>query len=128
MLLSVPADQHRYGPTDERVGHFRRYSPEQLTSVMSAAGLSEITVRRYSFPLGSLLESVRDVLASRKLALAEVADASVEERSAASGRMWQPSGSLSGTVNRVGTVPFRGMQRMFPGKGTGLVALGRLGG
>jgi SAM-dependent methyltransferase len=128
MLLSVPADQHRYGPTDERVGHFRRYSPEQLTSVMSAAGLSEITVRRYSFPLGSLLESVRDVLASRKLALAEVADASAEERSAASGRMWQPSGSLSGTVNRVGTVPFRGMQRMFPGKGTGLVALGRLGG
>jgi 2-polyprenyl-3-methyl-5-hydroxy-6-metoxy-1,4-benzoquinol methylase len=128
MLLSVPADQHRYGPTDERVGHFRRYSPEQLASVMSAAGLSGITVRRYSFPLGLLLESARDVLATRKPAMAQVADASVEQRSAASGRMWQPSGSLFGTVNRVGTVPFRGMQRMFPGKGVGLVALGRLDG
>jgi 2-polyprenyl-3-methyl-5-hydroxy-6-metoxy-1,4-benzoquinol methylase len=128
MLLSVPADQHRYGPTDEYVGHFRRYSPEQLAAVMSAAGLSGITVRRYSFPLGSLLESTRNVLASRKLGAAEVAEASAHERSAASGRTWQPSGSLFGTVNRVGTLPFRGVQRMFPGKGPGLVALGRLDG
>jgi cyclopropane fatty-acyl-phospholipid synthase-like methyltransferase len=128
MLLSVPADQHRYGPKDEHVGHFRRYSPELLTSVISEAGLSDVTVRRYSFPLGTLLEGARDVLASRKLATANVAEASVQERSAASGRQWQPSGSLFGTVNRVGTVPFRGIQRMFPGKGAGLVALGRLAG
>jgi hypothetical protein len=33
-----------------------------------------------------------------------------------------------GTVNRVGTAPFRGLQRSFPAKGVGLVALGRLAG
>lgn len=125
MLLSVPADQHRYGPMDEYVGHFRRYSPQQMTSLLGGAGLSDIVVRRYAFPLGQVLEAGRNVLGKRKLARSS---GSVAERTAASGRLYQPGGSLLGTVNRVGTAPFRGLQRMFPDKGVGLIALGRLDG
>ena len=125
MLLSVPADQHRYGPMDEYVGHFRRYGPEQLSSLLAGAGLSGIVIRRYAFPLGQVLEAGRNVLGKRKLARSS---SSVAERTAESGRLYQPGGSLLGTVNRVGTAPFRGLQRMFPGKGVGLVALGRLDG
>jgi SAM-dependent methyltransferase len=125
MLLSVPADQERYGPMDEYVGHFRRYSPEALSEVMTGAGLSDVTVKRYGFPLGYVMESGRNVLGKRRLE--KTAD-TVAERTAESGRLYQPGGSLMGTVNRVGTAPFRELQRSFPGKGVGLVALGRLPG
>jgi SAM-dependent methyltransferase len=125
MLLSVPADQHRYGPMDEYVGHFRRYSPQELTSVMAGAGLSGIVIRRYAFPLGHVLEAGRNALGKRRLARSST---SVAERTAASGRLYQPGGSLLGTANRIGTAPFRGLQRMFPDRGVGIVALGRLDG
>jgi SAM-dependent methyltransferase len=130
MLLSVPADQHRFGPMDEYVGHFRRYSPQQMTALLAGAGLTGVAVRRYNFPLGQVLEAGRNALGKRKLAREPAAgDAStVAERTAASGRLYQPGGSLAGTVNRVGTAPFRGLQRMFPDRGVGLVALGRLAG
>jgi SAM-dependent methyltransferase len=125
MLLSVPADQHRFGPMDEYVGHFRRYSPEQMSALLAGAGLSGIVVRRYNFPLGQVLEAGRNALGKRRLAKSSN---SVAERTAASGRLYQPGGSLLGTVNRMGTAPFRGLQRMFPDRGVGLVALGRLDG
>jgi len=125
MLLSVPADQHRYGPMDEYVGHFRRYSPQELTSVMARVGLSGIVIRRYAFPLGHVLEAGRNALGKRRLARSST---SVAERTAASGRLYQPGGSLVGTANRIGTVPFRVLQRQFPDRGVGIVALGRLDG
>ncbi len=125
MLLSVPADQHRFGPMDEYVGHFRRYSPEQMSQLLAGAGLSGIVIRRYNFPLGQVLEAGRNALGKRRLAKSS---SSVAERTAASGRLYQPGGSLAGTVNRISTAPFRGLQRMFPDRGIGLVALGRLDG
>jgi SAM-dependent methyltransferase len=125
MLLSVPADQHRYGPMDEYVGHFRRYGPEELASVMAGVGLSGIVIRKYAFPLGHVLEAGRNALGKRRLARSST---SVAERTAASGRLYQPGGSLVGTVNRIGTGPFRVLQRMFPDRGVGVVALGRLDG
>jgi SAM-dependent methyltransferase len=125
MLLSVPADQHRYGPMDEYVGHFRRYGPEELASVMAGVGLSGIVIRRYAFPLGHVLEAGRNALGKRRLAKSST---SVAERTAASGRLYQPGGSLVGTANRIGTAPFRVLQRMFPDRGVGIVALGRLDG
>ena len=130
MLLSVPADQHRFGPADEYVGHFRRYSPEQMSGLLAGAGLSGIVVRRYNFPLGQVLEAGRNALGRRRLAKETTSSeaSSVAERTAASGRLYQPAGSLLGTVNKMGTAPFRGLQRMFPNRGVGLVALGRLDG
>lgn len=125
LMLSVPADQHRFGPMDEYVGHFRRYSPDQMSELLAGAGLSGIVVRRYNFPLGHVLEAGRNALGKRRLAKSS---SSVAERTAASGRLYQPRGSLVGTVNRMGTAPFRGLQRIFPDRGVGLVAFGRLDG
>lgn len=123
LLLSVPADQDRFGPFDTLVGHFRRYGPGDLAARLEGAGLTDVAVHRYSYPLGHALDAVRNVLGQRKLA----ADtASVAARTAASGRTFQPGGLVMGSVNRVGTAPFRRMQRLFPGKGTGLVALARV--
>ena len=43
----------------------------------------------------------------------------------ASGRTLQPSTSLAATAARLGTLPFRGVQRAFPRTGPGLVARAR---
>lgn len=125
LMLSVPADQHRYGPMDRLVGHFRRYGPRDLAALLEGAGLADVAVRRFNFPLGPVLEAGRNVIGQRKLA---TATGSVEERTAASGRTLQPGGGVMGSVNRLGTAPFRTMQRIFPGKGTGLIALGHVRG
>src|SRR5688500_3683867 len=34
VLLSVPAGPERFGPSDELVGHYRRYTPAQLAGLM----------------------------------------------------------------------------------------------
>jgi SAM-dependent methyltransferase len=124
LLLSVPAHQRRYGPWDELVGHFRRYDPETMAALLAACGFGEIEIRQYGFPLGYLLETGRNLIGRRRLAAA--ADASVAERTAESGRLLQPSGSVRGTAIRWGIAPFRVLQRAFPNTGTGLVVLARL--
>jgi SAM-dependent methyltransferase len=125
LLLSVPADQDRYGPWDELVGHYRRYDPGDLTKLLANCGLTEIVVRRYDYPLGPLLEAVRHVLGRRRLTHAACY---ADERTAASGRMIQPrGGSPVGLVLRWGTAPFCWLQRLFPDRGTGLVVLARMG-
>jgi SAM-dependent methyltransferase len=124
LLLSVPAHQHRYAKADEMAGHFRRYDPAVMTALLTSCGFTDIQIRQYGFPLGYMLETARNQIARRRLAAS--AGASLAERTAGSGRLLQPSGSMIGTVNRFGTAPFRIMQRAFPNTGTGLVALARL--
>jgi glycosyltransferase involved in cell wall biosynthesis len=125
LLLSVPADQRRYGPHDELVGHFRRYDPEALGALLASCGFGEIEIRRYNFPLGYLLEAGRNHIGRRRLA---AASQSVADRTAGSGRVLQPSGARLGAAIRYGTAPFRIVQRAFPKSGTGLVALARAAG
>jgi SAM-dependent methyltransferase len=127
LLLSVPAFQHRYGPADELVGHFRRYDPAAMAALLESCGFGEVELRRYGFPLCYLLEAGRNVIAKRRLN-ATAAPASVAERTAGSGRLLQPSGRARGAAIRWGTAPFRVMQRPFPDAGTGLLALARLAG
>ncbi len=124
LLLSVPAGQHRFGPADELVGHFRRYDAEHLTELLIDCGFVEITVRHYGFPLGYLLEYGRNRIASRRLRDRPVG--TVEERTATSGRLLQPAGAGRGVATRWGTAPFRAVQRAFPDTGTGLIARARL--
>lgn len=122
LLISVPAWQRRYGPMDDLVGHFRRYDPEQLRSVLSAAGLSEIVERLYGFPLGYALESTRNLIARRR---ARRAPTSRAERTGTSGRLFQPQTSWSGHAIGLVTAPFRTLQRAAPNTGVGIVALAR---
>ncbi len=123
LMLSVPAHQRRYGPWDELVGHFRRYDPAAMATLLSNCGLGEVEIRQYGFPLGFLLEAGRDVIGQRRLGAATTR--SVAERTARSGRLLQPREGPRTAVIRWGVTPFRFLQRPFPNTGTGLVALAR---
>lgn len=125
LVLSVPAFQERFGPMDTHAGHFRRYSPEELTALLTEAGLVDIDVTVYAWPLGYALEAVRNRIDRKKLDNAEKNGVSIEELTAASGRTFQPGGKLSGGFIRASTLPFRYLQRLRTGKGTGLVAVAR---
>jgi SAM-dependent methyltransferase len=124
LLISVPAHQERYGPFDELVGHYRRYNPATMAALLRPLGFDEIDCRLYGVPLGYALETARNVVGRRRLAAA--ASRSAEERTAGSGRVLQPKGSLLGSATKLATAPFRLVQRGFPGSGTGLVARARL--
>jgi SAM-dependent methyltransferase len=124
LLLSVPAHQHRFGPADELVGHFRRYDPPAMTELLNSTGFGDVDLRLYGMPLGYVLEAGRNRIGKRRLAA--VATTSAAERTAGSGRLLQPSGSLRGAATRWATAPFRLAQRAFPATGPGLVVRARL--
>jgi SAM-dependent methyltransferase len=126
LMLSVPAHQHRFGPADELVGHFRRYDPAGMEALLSGCGFTEIQIRQYGVPLGYVLEAGRNLIGRRRLAAA-AASSTVAERTAGSGRLLQPSGRARATATRWGSAPFRHLQLAFPDTGNGLVVLARLG-
>ncbi len=68
VVLSVPEDPDRFGPSDVQVGHFRRYTEESLSEVLTGAGLEVTKVQHYGWPLGYLLEAVSHRAAKRALA------------------------------------------------------------
>ena len=116
LLVSVPAHEQRFGAADRRVGHFRRYNPDRLAELLSETGFESPRLMTYGFPLGYALEVGRHLLARR----------GEGEGTAGSGRWLQPSDRL-GWATRLGTAPFRLLQRPFARTrlGTGLVALAR---
>ena len=121
LVLSVPAFQSRFGPMDQHAGHFRRYSPAEMTDKLQAAGLTDVDVTVYGWPFGYALELVRNRIDARKLSVEP--DATLEELTAASGRTFQPTGRLIGAFTALATLPWRLIQRLRPASGTGLVAV-----
>ena len=150
LLLSTPAWQKRFAAADEMVGHYRRYDPPVLRDLLTSAGLVDVELVHFGAPLGYLLEAGRNAAGRRRLASGVAAEsdpngvaaeagangvaagsranpgaASHAARSHASGRTLQPSTSLTAAAARLGTLPFRAIQRAFPRTGPGLVALAR---
>jgi SAM-dependent methyltransferase len=123
LLLSVPAYQKRFGPSDSRVGHFRRYDPEQMRSLLLSAGYTRPVIRMYGFPLAYALEWCRNAIARVSAARGSTAD-----RTSASGRWLQPPERL-GALTEILTAPMRFLQRPFAkgGLGTGLVVIAQRG-
>ena len=121
VMLSVPPFQRRFGPSDRAVGHFRRYEPEQMRDLLLACGLSEVQVLLYGFPIGYALDAAKNALV--RIA---GADGSQEERSASSGRRFQPKERLGSVITILAT-PFCFFQRPFQKTrlGSGLVAVAR---
>jgi SAM-dependent methyltransferase len=119
LLLSVPAFTRRFGPSDRKAGHFRRYERGQLASLLVGAGLEPESIELYGYPFGNLLEAVWNVAARLRVGTGSSAD-----RTAASGRYLQPPDRL-GWVTRALSAPGRIAQRGFPARGTGFVALAR---
>jgi SAM-dependent methyltransferase len=123
LVLSVPGFQERFGAMDTHAGHFRRYSPAELEARLVEAGLTDVQITVYAWPLGYALEAVRNRIDARKLA--QAGEVSTEELTAASGRTFQPTGRAMGTFVSAATVPFRYLQRARPNAGTGLVGVAR---
>jgi SAM-dependent methyltransferase len=120
IVLSVPAWPSRFSPMDTLVGHFRRYSPDDMRDLLYRTGLVDGRVLLYGWPLGYALEFTRQRISRRKADRST--ETTVADRTAGSGRLLQPSAFL-GPALRVGTLPFRRLQRFAPHHGTGIVAV-----
>ncbi len=121
LMLSVPAWQHMYGKWDKAVGHYRRYSPDELGNKLRAAGFEPVKIGLYGWPLAFLLEAIRNRVADGS----DQAEDSTADRTAHSGRWLQPSKRLSDVIITVGIFPFQMLQRLVPSKGNGIVSLAR---
>lgn len=121
LVLSVPAWQHMFGKWDTAVGHYRRYSPDDLANKLRAAGFEPVKVGLYGWPLAFLLEAIRNRVADGSAQLED----SAAEQTAHSGRWLQPSKRLSEIAITVGIFPFQVLQRLVPSKGNGIVSLAR---
>jgi SAM-dependent methyltransferase len=120
LVLSVPAHPHRFGASDEAVGHHRRYEVGGLRGLLQEAGLTDVHVLLYGVPLGYALESVRNRVLARR-----TTDTSREQRTAASGRLLQPRNNVVAATVAAGVAPFALVQRAFPNHGVGIVARAR---
>jgi SAM-dependent methyltransferase len=123
LIVSVPAGSDRYAEWDEYAGHFRRYDAPQLVGQFAQAGLADARETVYGWPFGYVLEGLRNTLARRRGAAA--AGGSFEERTAASGRFLTLPDGARAIVPYAMTMPFALVQRLQPGRGTGLVVSGR---
>jgi cyclopropane fatty-acyl-phospholipid synthase-like methyltransferase len=123
LLLSVPAHAERFGASDRYVGHFRRYDRAQLRESLEGAGFEIVRWQSYGAGLGHLLDGLRNAMLRRRPAVS-----SVEERTAGSGRLFQPRGGAHAFFNRLIALPFRLLQTPFAGTdiGIGYVVLARL--
>jgi SAM-dependent methyltransferase len=119
IALSVPANPSRFGKADEKAGHLRRYTREDLSRALEAAGFANLSLRNYGFPVGYLLEAGRNLIARRLRT-----PSSYEDRTLASGRWLQPPPAAARAMKLLAT-PACALQRPFVRRelGTGLVAL-----
>jgi SAM-dependent methyltransferase len=128
ILLSMPAWQERFNHWDSMVGHYRRYSPDQCRDVLTTAGFTDVKVVVYGWPLGYVTETVRSRIAAKRGKASEGGGmagegddaASMQERTARSGRLLQPK-AVAGVVVQLATTPFVALQRLRPTLGTGVV-------
>src|SRR5262245_24198195 len=67
VLLTVPAHPERFGPSDVWAGHFRRYRRGDLERLARQAGLSVNRLICFGFPLGNLVEPIRNRVNARRL-------------------------------------------------------------
>lgn len=123
IMLSMPAWQERFNHWDTMVGHYRRYSPDQCRTALGAAGFTDVRVVVYGWPLGFATENVRSrIAAKRRTADESGSAATMQERTAYSGRVLQPK-AFAGVAIQAATAPFIALQRLRPTRGTGVIAL-----
>ena len=68
LLLSVPADPARWGPSDELAGHYRRYTRDDLRERLSEAGFHMEKLWSYGVPLANLSNWMTNRIARRDAA------------------------------------------------------------
>ncbi|WP_340586672.1 class I SAM-dependent methyltransferase [Erythrobacter alti] len=122
LIISTPAHSKRLGEWDRMVGHHRRYDVEQMRELLIAAGLTDVRVMLYGYPVGNVLEAVRNRIAARRMRRAESASDDYATRTASSARLLQPSGLMASAAMRLIALPLAMMQKLFPGRGIALIA------
>lgn len=120
LMVSVPADPQRFGPSDIVAGHYRRYTSDSLRARFVEAGCVDVELTHYGWPLAYLLDVVRNRLMKGQV---ELAEDTLEERSAGSGRLLQPRTQAIGALIQAGIAPFALLQRTQTDKGPALVAV-----
>lgn len=126
VLVSVPAHRNRFGASDEAVGHFRRYDAVDIEALFAAVGCEVVMRRSYGAIGGHVLETVRNAVITRRGG--NVADsAAPATKSAASGRLFQPTSRAAGLLTAAVAAPMRCAQRPFAAGqfGVGWVVLAR---
>ncbi len=123
LLVSAPAWPQRFSTWDELVGHYRRYEPAGISRLLVELGLEDVEAAAFGAPLGYVLEGIRNRIAGRRLPRAR--ELSFDERTSGSGRLLEPRGGAVAAATHATTFPFMKLQRLFPGRGVGLVARGR---
>lgn len=123
VLLSVPAHRDRFGAADELAGHYRRYDRDELVARLDTAGFAMVRLTSHGAGLGQVLERGRNQMARRR-AIAST----LEHRTAASGRLFQPHSTSAAAACAVLALAFRVLQAPFASGdfGTGYVALARM--
>ena len=125
LMVSAPAGPERFAAADEMVGHYRRYEPLQLQSTLRELGLVETDATRFGAPLGYVLEAIRNGIARSRSD--RTSSLSKESRSAASGRLLQPSDGPTADLTYCAALPFRKLQLLLPDRGPSLLAVARKG-
>jgi hypothetical protein len=62
ILLSVPAHESSFGPSDVFAGHYRRYDRAKLIALLEESRFGVQTIWSYGVPLANLTEKVRNVV------------------------------------------------------------------
>ncbi|MBW2085844.1 MAG: class I SAM-dependent methyltransferase, partial [Deltaproteobacteria bacterium] len=76
MVISVPACPFLFSEADRLSGHFRRYSYAGFKKLLSGAGLRDIRIKSYGFPVLFLYSLVRKMFLDRILIRYFTADSS----------------------------------------------------
>lgn len=58
LLISVPAHARKFGRSDELVGHVRRYEREQVRSLLEGAGVGNVRIINYGYPITELTRRI----------------------------------------------------------------------
>jgi len=66
LILSVPAHKSWFGPSDEFVGHYRRYDREELIELLQFSKFCIKKLWSYGVPFANLTEFIRNIIYSRK--------------------------------------------------------------
>lgn len=62
LLLSVPAHESLFGPSDVFAGHYRRYDRAKLIALLKDSKFAVETIWSYGVPLANLTEKIRNIL------------------------------------------------------------------
>ncbi|MDO8580972.1 MAG: class I SAM-dependent methyltransferase [Candidatus Omnitrophota bacterium] len=66
LLLSVPANQRWFGPSDRYAGHYRRYNKKDLIKILEDQQFKVEVIWAYGVPLANITEHLRNWLVASK--------------------------------------------------------------